>query len=103
MIIATILDKFYRYGNSLDKEYENYLSKALIQLIKDKVKDFDIELKYLELHLPGNRPVIAIAGKDEKYIANYLKKEFGTIYSFSELKKGMTIRGRMRDPDLVNF
>ncbi|MHA1729142.1 MAG: DUF2110 family protein [Promethearchaeota archaeon] len=100
-----LLDKFYRYRKDFDKKYETYLSKALIQLIKERIKDFkiDIDLEYMGMHSPGNRPIIAMAGKDEEFIYNYLKKEFGTVYKFSELNTGQIIRGRMKNPDSVNF
>lgn len=100
MQTLVLLDRFYSYGKSID---EPYLSRALIQLIKEKTKNYDIEIQYIKMVPPECRPVIAISGKDEKFIYNYLIKEYGTILNFSNVKIGDIIRGRMKNPNNVNF
>lgn len=100
MKTLVLLDKFYCYGMDFD---EKYLSRALIQLIKERNNDFDIKIEYVGLHQPGNRPIIAIAGKEENIVYNNIIKEFGTIYEFSNVNVGDILRGRMRNPDNVNF
>ena len=82
---------------------EKFLSRALLQLITEKTKEFEVEFEFGGLHKPGNRPIIAIGGKDEIFVRNYLKKEYGTICDFDDLKKGQFLRGRFQDPDTVNF
>jgi len=102
MLLLTLLDNFYSHSKqkSLD---ENYLSKALLQLIKERTKEFEVEFEYVGLHQPNNRPMIAMGGKDELFVKNYLIKEFGTIYEFISLQKEQILRGRLRNPDIVNF
>jgi hypothetical protein len=100
MQTLVLLDRFYSYGKDID---ETYLSRALIQLIKEKIKNYDVEIQYIKMENPENRPVIVISGKDEKFIYNYLIKEYGTISTFSDLKIGQILRGRMRNPEDVNF
>lgn len=98
-----LLDKFYRYRKKIDKDYEKYLSRALIQLISEKYKDYDVKFEYVGLNSKENRPIVAFAGKDENFIQSNLKKEYGTVGKLSDLTVGKILRGRMRDPDLVNF
>ncbi|MCP4760970.1 MAG: DUF2110 family protein [archaeon] len=100
MKTIVLLDKFYEYGGKFD---EKYLSRALIQLLKDRTKEYNVDFEYIEVVQPYNRPKIAFAGTDENFIYNYLVKEFGTVHKFSEIKEGQIIRGRMRDPAIVNF
>jgi hypothetical protein len=82
---------------------EVYLSRALLQLIKERTKEYEVDFEYVGLHKPGNRPIVAMGGKDEQFVKNFLIKEFGTIYEFEFLKKGQIVRGRLRDPETVNF
>ncbi len=102
MILLTLLDNFYSHSKqkSLD---EDYLSRALLQLIREKTKEYEVEFEYGGLHQPGNRPIIAMGGKDEVFVKNYLISEFGTIYEIDDLKSGLVLRGRIRDPETVNF
>ena len=102
MILLTLLDNFYSHSTrkSVDEEY---LSRALLQLIREKTKEFEVEFEYAGLHQPGNRPIIAIGGKDEVFVKNYLITEFGTVFEIDSLKPGQVLRGRIRDPETVNF
>ena len=102
MIILVLLDKFYSHSDRKPFD-ETYLSRALLQLIKEKTKEFEVEFEFGGLHQPGNRPIIAIGGKDEKFVKNYLIKEFGTVTEFESLQKGQIVRGRFLNPDTVNF
>ncbi|MBD3351519.1 MAG: DUF2110 family protein [Candidatus Lokiarchaeota archaeon] len=95
-----LLDRFYAYNRKID---EKYLSRALIQLIRERTKNYDVDFEFLGLHSEENRPIIALSGKDEEFIYNYLIKEFGTTYDLSDLHIGQVLRGRIRDPDTVNF
>lgn len=102
MILLTLLDNFYAHStrNSGDEEY---LSRALLQLIREKTKEFEVEFEYAGLHQPGNRPIIAMGGKDEVFVKNYLISEFGTVFDIDSLNPGKVVRGRIRDPETVNF
>ncbi|MBN2154781.1 MAG: DUF2110 family protein [Candidatus Lokiarchaeota archaeon] len=102
MLLLTLLDNFYSYSPQKIVD-ENYLSRALLQLISQKTKEYEVEFEYVGLHQPGNRPMIAMKGKDEKFVKNYLIHEFGTIYEFESLQPGQIVRGRFRDPETVNF
>ncbi|MHA1818969.1 MAG: DUF2110 family protein [Promethearchaeota archaeon] len=98
------LDKFYCYGNNIFDE--QYLSKTLIQLLKDRIDETGIEgiqLEYIGLYSKENRPMVVIKGSEEEFIYNFLTKEYGKLYDFNELKVGQVVRARMRDPNNVNF
>ena len=64
MIFLPLLDKFYTHSTRKSVD-ETYLSKALLQLIREKTKDYEVEFEYGGLHQPGSRPILAIAGNDE--------------------------------------
>ncbi|MHA1341567.1 MAG: DUF2110 family protein [Promethearchaeota archaeon] len=100
MKIITLLDRFYIYGKNLDIDY---LSKALLQLLRERTLDLDVHFKFSGLKKPENRPIIIITGKDEEFAYNFLKNEYGTTYKFDEIKEGQILRGRMRNIDEVNF
>lgn len=100
MKTLTLLDNFYKHSGDFD---ENYLSRALLQLIIERTKQYDVEFEYAGLHQPGDRPIIAMSGKDEEFVYNYLVRDFGTVRDFDDLTVGDVIRGRMRDPEKVNF
>ena len=102
MILLTLLDNFYSHTTRKSVD-EQFLSRALLQLIKEKTKEFDVEFEYVGLHQPGNRPTIAMGGKDEEFVKNYLIGEFGTITDIESLKLRQVLRGRIRDPETVNF
>jgi hypothetical protein len=70
--------------------------------IPQKLGDYYVSLQYVDID-HNSRPRIALNGKDESFINNYLIKEFGTTYKFNDLKIGQVIRARMRDPETVNF
>ncbi len=102
MIVLTLLDNFYSHTTPTSVD-ERFLSKALLQLIREKTKEFEVEFEYVGLHQPENRPIIAMGGKDEEFVKNYLIGEFGTINNFDSIRSGQILRGRIRDPDTVNF
>jgi len=102
MILLTLLDNFYSHSSRKSVD-EKHLSRALLQLIKERTKEFEVDFEYVGLHKPGNRPIVAMGGKDEQFVKNFLIKEFGTTYDFEYLKKGQIVRGRLRDPETVNF
>ncbi len=102
MIFLTLLDNFYNHTTRKSVD-QDFLSRALLQLIKEKTKEFEVEFEFGGLHQPGNRPIIAMGGKDEVFVKNYLIKEFGTICEIDDLKSEQILRGRIRDPETVNF
>jgi hypothetical protein len=102
MILLTLLDNFYSHTAQKSAD-EKYLSRALIQLIKVKTKEYEVEFEFVGLHQPGNRPIVAIGGRDEEFVKNYLIGEFGTIMEIDSLSPGQILRGRLRNPDTVNF
>jgi len=100
MKTLTLLDRFYTYGNNLDIEY---LSKVLIQLLKEQTKGLDVHFTFVGLKTPENRPILTISGKEENFVYNFLINEYGTIYKFDNIKENQIIRGRLRDYKQVNF
>ncbi|MHA1771189.1 MAG: DUF2110 family protein [Candidatus Thorarchaeota archaeon] len=82
--------------------YANRLLRGIEQSIQNRFADLDVSISKVRTNKRGYI-TISLAGDDEVFAANLLRKEYGTSLSFDEVTSSLVLTGWLVDVGAVGY